>query len=94
MKKLSVAQVKQKLKQIPKWKKKGKIIWRKFEFKNFRQAIKFVNNIVPLAEHAGHHPDIFIHNYRKVVVSVTTHDAGGLTKKDFDLAKKIDRINI
>jgi 4a-hydroxytetrahydrobiopterin dehydratase len=60
-------------------------------FKNFVQAINFVNQLVEPAESAGHHPDIEI-SYNKVKITLTTHDAGGLTQKDFDLAKVISQI--
>ena len=62
------------------------------KFKDFIQAIKFVNKLVEPAESAQHHPDIEIY-YNKVNISLTTHDAGGLTHKDFDLAKLISEIN-
>lgn len=60
-------------------------------FKNFIQAIEFVNKLVEPAESAGHHPDIEI-SYNKVKIQLTTHDAGGLTQKDFDLAGIISQI--
>jgi 4a-hydroxytetrahydrobiopterin dehydratase len=55
------------------------------------EAIAFVNQIVEPAEAAGHHPDLEI-SYNKVTVSLTTHDAGGLTSKDFDLAQVISKL--
>ncbi|MCC5613846.1 4a-hydroxytetrahydrobiopterin dehydratase [Nostoc sp. CHAB 5836] len=61
-------------------------------FKNFIQAIEFVNKLVEPAESAGHHPDIEI-SYNKVKIILTTHDAGGLTQADFDLAGAISQIN-
>jgi len=61
-------------------------------FKNFIQAIEFVNKLVEPAESAGHHPDIEI-SYNKVKITLTTHDAGGLTQKDFELAEAISQIN-
>lgn len=60
-------------------------------FKDFIQAIEFVNRLVEPAEAAGHHPDIEI-SYNKVKIKLTTHDAGGLTQKDFDLAEVISQI--
>ena len=62
---------------------------RRFTFKDFREAMRFVNKIAELAEKAGHHPDMEI-KYNHVEVRLTTHDARGLTEKDFDLAKEID----
>jgi 4a-hydroxytetrahydrobiopterin dehydratase len=61
-------------------------------FKGFIQAIEFVNKLVEPAESAGHHPDIEI-SYNKVKIQLTTHDAGGLTPKDFELASVISQIN-
>ncbi|MBD2597224.1 4a-hydroxytetrahydrobiopterin dehydratase [Nostoc sp. MBR 210] len=61
-------------------------------FKDFVTAIEFVNKLVEPAELAGHHPDIEI-SYNKVKVTLTTHDVGGLTQKDFDLAAVISQIS-
>ncbi|MFN6567697.1 4a-hydroxytetrahydrobiopterin dehydratase [Nostoc minutum NIES-26] len=61
-------------------------------FKDFIAAIEFVNKLVEPAESAGHHPDIEI-SYNKVKISLTTHDAGGLTQKDFDVAAVLSQIN-
>ncbi|MHC5777905.1 4a-hydroxytetrahydrobiopterin dehydratase [Nostoc sp.] len=61
-------------------------------FKDFIQAIEFVNKLVEPAESAGHHPDIEI-SYNKVKITLTTHDAGGLTQTDFDVAQVISQIN-
>ncbi|GBE94326.1 4a-hydroxytetrahydrobiopterin dehydratase [Nostoc cycadae] len=61
------------------------------KFKDFVAAIEFVNKLVEPAESAAHHPDIEI-SYNKVKVTLTTHDAGGLTQKDFDLAAIISQI--
>ncbi|MBD2198862.1 MULTISPECIES: 4a-hydroxytetrahydrobiopterin dehydratase [Calothrix] len=62
------------------------------KFQDFIQAIEFVNKLVEPSESAGHHPDIEI-SYNRVKIQVTTHDAGGLTQKDFDLAAVISQIN-
>lgn len=62
------------------------------KFKNFVEAIEFVNKLVEPAESAAHHPDIEI-SYNKVKITLTTHDAGGLTQKDFDLAQVISEIS-
>jgi 4a-hydroxytetrahydrobiopterin dehydratase len=62
------------------------------KFQDFIQAIEFVNKLVEPAESAGHHPDIGI-SYNQVQITITTHDAGGLTQKDFDLARVISQIN-
>lgn len=76
---------------IPDWQlQDGKIV-RTFQFKDFPAAIKFVDNVAALAEQAWHHPDIDI-RWNKVTLTLTTHDAGGLTEKDFALARKFDKL--
>ncbi|MBD2202415.1 4a-hydroxytetrahydrobiopterin dehydratase [Calothrix sp. FACHB-1219] len=62
------------------------------KFQDFIQAIEFVNKLVEPSESLGHHPDIEI-SYNRVKIQLTTHDAGGLTQKDFDLAAVISQIN-
>jgi 4a-hydroxytetrahydrobiopterin dehydratase len=62
-----------------------------FQFHHFRESLAFVNKIGELAEAAGHHPDIDI-RYNRVTLTLSTHDAGGLTAKDFDLALKADKL--
>jgi 4a-hydroxytetrahydrobiopterin dehydratase len=89
MKKLSAPEIKTALAAVPEWKKKGGTIVRTYQFKDFPAAIKFVQAVAGLAGQAWHHPDIDI-RWNKVALTLTTHDAGGLTKKDFALAKKFD----
>jgi 4a-hydroxytetrahydrobiopterin dehydratase len=93
MKKLTAAQIKSALATVPDWKKTNALISRTFQFKDFPAAIKFVNVVAKLAEKAWHHPDIDI-RWNKVTLALTTHDAGGLTKKDFALAKKFDALSL
>ncbi len=77
------------LKKIPEWDLDGNRITRTLEFDGFEESVEFVNDIADIAEKHGHHPDIDI-RYDKVVLSVTTHSAGGLTEEDFLLAGAID----
>ena len=70
---------------------KARTISRTYQFKDFPAAIQFVNIAAEIAERAWHHPDIDI-RWNKVTLVLTTHDAGGLTEKDFDLAQKFDRL--
>jgi 4a-hydroxytetrahydrobiopterin dehydratase len=91
MKKLSAPEVKTALASVPDWKKKAVTIARTYQFKDFPAAIKFVNAVAKLAERAWHHPDIDI-RWNKVTLTLTTHDAGGLTEKDFDLARRFDQL--
>ena len=73
------------------WTYLGDAIHKEFTFKGFRGAIAFVNRIADLANEAGHHPDLEIH-YNRVVVSLSTHDAGGVTEQDITLAGRIDGV--
>lgn len=89
---LSQTEIQGKLRAVPGWELiKNKAIQKKFTFANFKDALTFVNKVGELAEQSNHHPDITI-NYNKVTLSVTTHDSGGLTTKDFDLAGHIEKI--
>jgi 4a-hydroxytetrahydrobiopterin dehydratase len=89
---LSKAEIFEKLKTMPHWSHVGKSIQKKFTFKSFMPAIAFVNQIAEAAEKAGHHPDITI-NYNVVGISLSTHSEGGITAKDFELAKQIDHLS-
>jgi 4a-hydroxytetrahydrobiopterin dehydratase len=91
MKKLNAAQIKSALAAVPEWTKKSDTISRTYQFKDFPAAVKFVNAVARLAEQAWHHPDIDI-RWNKVTLVLTTHDTGGLTEKDFALARKFDRL--
>ena len=73
------------LTQLPGWQIESGELVRTFKFKDFVAALEFVNLIGQLAEVAGHHPDIDI-RYNRVRLALVTHDAGGITEKDFDLA--------
>ena len=72
------------------WKREGDQIVRDWEFKDFGEAIVFVNRVAEVAEDANHHPDILVHGWNKVRLAVTNHSAGGLTEADFALAKQVD----
>jgi len=91
MEKLTSSQIKTELASVPDWKQQGDSITRTFQFKDFPGAIKFVNAAAEPAEKDYHHPDIDI-RWNKVTLVLSTHDAGGLTEKDFALAKKFDRL--
>jgi 4a-hydroxytetrahydrobiopterin dehydratase len=75
---------------LPDWKIVSGELVRTFQFKDFRAALGFVNRVGELAEEAGHHPDIDI-RYNRVRLGLTTHDAGGITEKDFDLAARAEK---
>ncbi|MBI5801551.1 MAG: 4a-hydroxytetrahydrobiopterin dehydratase [Verrucomicrobia bacterium] len=91
MARLASVQIKESLRAVPQWRRRASIISRKFEFANFVVAMKFVNAVARAAEKACHHPDIYV-RWNKVTLALTTHDAGGLTEKDFALAAKFDQL--
>ena len=88
---LTSKQIHAALAAVPEWKKRGTTITRTYQFKDFPAAIQFVNALAKLAEKAWHHPDIDV-RWNKVTLTLTTHDAGGLTEKDFELARRFDRL--
>lgn len=77
------------LSEMEGWTSLANAIHKDFAFPGFRGAIAFVNRVADRAETAGHHPDIEVH-YNRVVISLSTHDAGGVTEKDVALAAEID----
>lgn len=77
------------LARVPEWAEVGGSIQRTFAFSNFVQSMEFVTKVAAAAEEDAHHPDILI-RYNKVTLSLNTHDAGGITSKDFALAVKAD----
>jgi len=89
---LNQTEIDQKIQTIPQWQQQKQNLVRTFKFKNFVEAVAFVNQLVEPAEAAGHHPDLTI-EYNKVTISLTTHDAGGLTQLDFDLAQTISELD-
>ncbi|MEA5462775.1 4a-hydroxytetrahydrobiopterin dehydratase [Leptothoe sp. PORK10 BA2] len=88
---LSAAEIQSKLAALPDWMLEGKTIQTTLSFKNFIEAVEFINRVVQPAEATGHHPDLAI-SYNKVTISLTTHDAGGLTRKDFDMAQTLSAL--
>lgn len=87
--KLDESQVRTSLESRAEWSLAGEAIQRTYAFKNFVDAIAFVNRCAAAAEAVNHHPDILI-RYNKVTMTLSTHDAGGITKRDFDLAGTMD----
>ena len=80
------------LKQVPSWKIKDLKVTKEFKFKNFLEAMEFVNKVAGIAEQEQHHPDIFI-SYSKVIIETWTHSINGLSENDFILPAKIDEIS-
>ena len=77
---------------VPSWSRRGsRAIRRLFEFKGFLDSIDFVNRVSVKAEKANHHPDIDV-RWNKVTLTLSTHDKGGLTQKDFSVARQCDEV--
>ena len=93
MPKLEENQIAPALATVPDWNRQGDTIVRTFQFKDFPAAVKFVDAVAVAAEQAWHHPDIDI-RWNKVTLALTTHDAGGLTRKDFDLARQFNQLSL
>jgi 4a-hydroxytetrahydrobiopterin dehydratase len=74
------------------WRRDGDAIVRELSFEDFKQAVGFVNRVADAAEAANHHPDITIHGWNKVRLSLTTHSAGGITAADLDMAGRLDEL--
>jgi 4a-hydroxytetrahydrobiopterin dehydratase len=89
--KLERQQVAEQLQQLAQWTLQGDQIERLLTFENFVDAMIFVNGVAEIAEEEGHHPDIRI-VYNRVTLALSTHDAGGLTQKDFKMAHRIDSL--
>lgn len=87
--KLTEDEIAKKLRNLGGWSVKDKWLKRKYEFKNFAKSLEFVNQVGEIAEEANHHPDITF-GWGYVNIELTTHDTGGLTERDFDVASKIE----
>ena len=89
---LSDSDIRNALTSLPEWNLSGNAIQRVFQFSDFVHAMEFVNMVAEQAEEANHHPDIAI-SYSQVTLSLTSHDAGGLTKRDVAMARKISSLS-
>jgi 4a-hydroxytetrahydrobiopterin dehydratase len=90
--KLEPDRVNELLQQLDGWAVRDERLNKHHRFKNFKEAMKFVNAIADLAEEEGHHPDFTVRDWNVVDVSIWTHAIGGLSENDFILAAKIDRL--
>lgn len=87
---LTAEEIEKYLPEVPDWEVlDNKKIQREFKFKDFKEAMAFVNKVADLAESEGHHPDIHLHNWNKVRLELSTHAIGGLSENDFILAAKV-----
>jgi len=86
---LSQVEISKKIKEIDNWVLRGESIQKEWKFKDFRKAMIFINKIANLAEKHDHHPELY-NVYNKVRLTFSTHEVGGLTDKDFKIAKEVD----
>jgi len=89
---LSDEDVTNRLADVPEWHRDGDEIARDLSFADFAEAIGFVDRVAAVAEAENHHPDILVHGWNKVRLTLSTHSQGGLTEADFVLAAQIDRL--
>lgn len=90
--KLSEGEIAQRLTALNGWQRDGNAIAKEFVLGGFTEAAQFIGRIAPIADAMDHHPDLQLYRYKRVKIMLTTHDAGGITQKDFDLAAKIDTL--
>jgi 4a-hydroxytetrahydrobiopterin dehydratase len=88
---LTTKQISLRLKAVPDWAQRAHTIGRTFKFEDFLKSIDFVNRLAKKAQKLNHHPDIDI-RFDQVTLKLTTHDQGGITEKDFTLAKQCDEV--
>ena len=74
------------------WRRDGEALVRDLKFDDFAQAMAYVNRVADLAEEVNHHPDILVHGWNHVRLTLITHSAGTLTDNDYEMARKIDRL--
>ncbi len=81
------------IQEMPGWEFHDSFITKAFKLENFKTALAFVNQIGELAEEKDHHPDILLHSWNQVTITLSTHSEGGVTEKDMELAKGINDLN-
>lgn len=87
--KLSDLEIQRALATLPGWSRRGDALTKTFTFERFADGIRFVDRVAAAADEMNHHPDIDI-RYTKITATLSTHDAGGITQSDLDLAQKIE----
>lgn len=92
MESFSEFEIRKLLRHLPEWEVEGEKLIRTYKLPSFSHAVLFLSAIGQLAESAGHHPDLFLHGYKNLTVTLTTHSAGALTEKDFQLAEQIESL--
>ncbi len=91
MEKLSAEEIARKTAELPRWRYEQNALNRSLRFREFMGAIDFINRVAQLAEALDHHPDLHL-SYTRLTLVCSTHSAGGVTDKDFELAREIDRL--
>ncbi len=89
---LTENEIQERLKDLEGWKVENNSLVKEFQFVDFYNALSFVVKIGVEAEKLNHHPEILIHSYNKVKVTITSHDEGGITETDLRLADRLERI--
>lgn len=89
---LDEASIERRLGELPGWRREDGAIVRDLEHRDFAAALAHVNAVGEVAERRNHHPDVLLHGWNKVRLSITNHDQGGLTDADFDLAQELDAL--
>ena len=89
---LSGNQITKRLTKLRGWRRKRNAIVKEFVLGSFTGASRFLSKIAPIANAMDHHPDVELYRYRRVKITLTTHSAGGITRNDFALAAKIDKL--
>ncbi len=90
MDKLSEAEITERLRRLSGWSREGGAIRKQFTFPKFADGIRFVDRVAAAADALDHHPDMDI-RYTAITMTLSTHSAGGLTARDFELAERIER---
>ncbi len=89
MERLSDDEIRQRLSSLAGWERLGEALAKQFSFPDFKAAMAFANRVAAIAEELNHHPDILV-QYDTVTLTLSSHDAGGITERDFRLAQRID----
>jgi 4a-hydroxytetrahydrobiopterin dehydratase len=89
---LSPDEIKARLNNLAGWDIREGLLTKTFVARSFAHGVLFISAIAQLAEAANHHPDLSLHGYKNVTVSLSTHSEGGITEKDFSLAAQIEKL--
>jgi len=86
-------EIQKKIETLKGWEYLDKQIIKEFKLNDFKEVLAFVNKVGDAAEAMDHHPNILMHSWNKVKITISTHSEGGVTNKDFQLAEKIESLN-